>query len=137
MSITRKFATATLLTLVAVAALVPTAQARFSIGGRGQSSQVQAATVSDVAAIQARWHNVGYHTSHRVALPSGFTRHKGSIGSIVHSPTQIPALAVKQTGSSSFTWTPVAVGSVLIGMLGIILLIGRRIVRSRRRLAIS
>ena len=127
--------------LVVAAALVPTAQARFSTGGSGQASQVQPAPVPviDVAAIQARRDQVGFHrTGHAgVALPSGFTRHKGSVGPVAHNPAQIPATSVKQTGGPGFNWTPVAVGSALVGTLTVLFLLAGGIVRSRRRLATS
>jgi hypothetical protein len=118
----RKVLAFALLTLVAVAAVVPAAQARVS-----------AATVSNIDAIEARWHDGGYNvrTRPRVSLPSGFARHKGSISPVVASHAPVAGVTVKHTDSSDFNWTAFAVGTSLAAIVALAFA-GTRMVRGRR-----
>jgi hypothetical protein len=117
--ITRKVAAFTMLTLVAAAIAVPTAQA---------------ATVSDAAAIHGRWHNVGYNLNGdtRADLPAGFARHKGSVRPTVESTTLIPRTTVNHTEASGFDRTSLAVGTALSMVLAFAVFLGTRMVRGRR-----
>jgi hypothetical protein len=98
---------------------------------------VASATVSDAVAIKARWHNVGYDLKGRTAaLPVGFGHHKGTIR-LIESVTRTAPAAISRTESPSFDWTPVTLGTAVTAMLAFTLLMGERLLRSRRRLASS
>jgi len=125
--------------LVGSAMLVPVSQARVATAGSGQSTQTRWTPLLDVAAIKARWHFDGFHrTGHaRVALPDGVVRPEGPLGRVARTPTQVPATTVKQTRTAGVDWTPLAASAIALGLVAVALVVGSKMIRTRRRLATS
>jgi hypothetical protein len=136
-AIGKKCVASLLVVLVGTAILVPVSQARVATSGSGQPTHTRWTPIIDVAAIKARRHFDGFHRTGQagVSPPDGFVRPQGPLGRVPRTPVQVPATAVKQTGTAGVDWAPLAASAIVVGLVAVALVVGGKMVRTRRRLA--